>query len=98
MLRAIRFDFSHQTSETRMPDAIEMTDLAAPPDADTITELRDEAGSSGESVGATFPTPDGDRKRFVVSPRGTCVLLNDTREDTFNRSVEAEEIATALQE
>lgn len=81
-----------------MPDAIEMTDLEAPPDADTITELRDEADSSGATVGVTFPTPDGDRKRFVVSPRGTCVLLNDTREDTFNRSVDATEIASSLQE
>jgi len=81
-----------------MPDAIEMTDLAAPPDADTITELRDEASSSGASVGVTFPTPDGDRKRFVVSPRGTCVLLNDTREETFNRSVDAADIAAALQD
>lgn len=81
-----------------MPDAIEMRDLSAPPDAKTIADLRDEASSRGTTVGVTFPTPDGARKRFVVSPRGTCVLLNDTREDTFNRSVEAEEIATALQE
>jgi hypothetical protein len=80
-----------------MPDAIEMTDLAAPPDTDTITELRDEASSNGASVGVTFPTADGDRKRFVVSPRGTCVLLNDTREATFNRSVDAAEIAATLQ-
>jgi hypothetical protein len=48
-------------------------------------------------VGVTFPTADGDRKRFVVSPRGTCVLLNDTREATFNRSVDAAEIAATLQ-
>lgn len=81
-----------------MPDAIEMTNLSAPPDADTISELREEANSSGVSVGVTFPTPEGDRKRFVVSPRGTCVLLSDTREDTFNRSVDADEIAGGLQD
>ena len=81
-----------------MPDAIEMTDLEAPPDADTIADLREKAGDRGETVGVTFPTSDGARKRFVVSPRGTCVLLNDTREDTFNRSVDATEIVASLQE
>jgi len=80
-----------------MPNAIETTDLTAPPDADMIADLREKASDRGETVGVTFPTPDGDRKRFVVSPRGTCVLLNDTREDTFNRSVDADEIADALQ-
>ena len=81
-----------------MPEALDMHDRAAPPDADTIAELRERAGNRGESVGVTFPAPDGSRKRFVVSPRGTCVLLNDTREDTFNRSVDAEGIAAALQD
>jgi hypothetical protein len=79
-----------------MADTPDMRDLAAPPDADTIADLREEADRLGDSVGVTFPTPDGARKRFVVSPRGTCVLLNDTREDTFNRSVGAEEVAAAL--
>lgn len=81
-----------------MTDAIDFRDLTSPPDADTIADLRDEASSRGESLGVTFPTANGARKRFVVSPRGTCVLLNDTREDTFNRSVDADEIAEALQE
>lgn len=80
-----------------MADDIEMRDLPAPPDADTIANLREQASSRGESIGVSFPASDDTRKRFVVSPRGTCVLLNDTREDTFNRSVEAAEIASALQ-
>ena len=81
-----------------MTDAPSMRDLSTPPDADTIASLRDAAADRGESVGVTFPTPDGPRKRFVVSPRGTCVLLNDTREDSFNRSVDPDEIAAALQD
>lgn len=81
-----------------MPDAIEMKDLSVPPDSDTITELRDKASSRGASVVVTFSTPDGDHKRFVVSPRGTCVLLSDTREDTFNRSMDTDEIAASLRD
>ncbi|MFB6230102.1 MAG: hypothetical protein ABEL04_03005 [Salinibacter sp.] len=80
-----------------MDDQIDTHDLDAPPDADLITELRDRAHDRGEAVGVTFPA-DGGRKRFVVSPRGTCVLLNDTREDSFNPSVGVEEIAAALQD
>ncbi|MFB6273870.1 MAG: hypothetical protein ABEL51_13335 [Salinibacter sp.] len=81
-----------------MDEQIEMRNLSAPPDADLITELRDQAHERGEAVGITFPTHNGPRKRFVVSPRGTCTLLNDTREETFNRSVSADEIAGKLRE
>lgn len=80
-----------------MSEEIDFSKLDAPPNAETIASLREQAADRGESVGVTFPV-DGDMKRFVVSPRGTCVLLNNTREDTFNRSVAAEEIAAALQE
>lgn len=80
-----------------MANSIDMKDLDRPPDADIITELREQAGNRGESVGVIFPAKDGERKRLVVSERGTCVLLNDTREDTFIPSVEAEEVAAALQ-
>lgn len=82
-----------------MPPSIEMKDLNAIPDAETIASLRDEAEDRGEDVGATFSTADGDVKRLVVSPRGTCVLLNEeVSEETFNRSLTADEIAAALQE
>lgn len=78
-----------------MTDEIDFQELEAPPSAEIIAQLREEADDRDESVGVTFPT-DGERKRFVVSPRGTCVLLNDVREDTFNRSVDAEAVAEAL--
>lgn len=81
-----------------MTDTPDMDSLDAPPDADRISALRDTAAAQGEAVGVTFPTSDGTRKRFVVSPRGTCVLLNDTREDSFIPSVEAATIAAALRE
>lgn len=79
-----------------MADAIDLRDLDAPPDAETVTALREEASTREATVGVTFPAGDGDSKRFVVSPRGTCVLLNDTREDSFTPSVGADEIAAAL--
>lgn len=79
-----------------MADAADMSTLDAPPKAETIAELRDEATRRGESVGVTFPTTKDAQKRFVASPRGTCVVLNDTREDTFNQSMAADEIADAL--
>lgn len=79
-----------------MPDTIETTDLDSIPNADTIAELRTRASEKGQSVGVTFPSPEGERKRLVVSPRGTSVLLNDVSEETFNRSVEADAIADAL--
>lgn len=79
-----------------MADTAEMSTLDAPPNAETIADLRDEAARRGTSVGVVFPTAKDAQKRFVASPRGTCVLLNDSREDTFNQSVPADEIADAL--
>ncbi|MFB6280007.1 MAG: hypothetical protein ABEK75_10930 [Salinibacter sp.] len=72
--------------------------LDSPPDAEVIAELRTQASAQGESVEVTFPTADGETKRFVVSPRGTCVVLQDTREDSFNPSVAPEEVAASLRE
>lgn len=79
-----------------MPESIEMNDLEEAPDAETITSLREQAEERDEAIGVTFPTADGQEKRLVVSPRGTCVLLNDVSEDTFNHSLSAAEIAEAL--
>ncbi|GEM_PF-2504390 len=79
-----------------MSDPDDRTMLDSPPTADRISQLREQAAAAGESVQVTFSTDTGDTKRFVVSPRGTCVLLNDTREDSFNPSVDAADIADAL--
>lgn len=65
------------------------------PDAETIRSFRDEAADADASIEATYPA-NGTEKRLVVSPRGTVVLVNDVSEDTFNRSVDAAEIAEAL--
>jgi hypothetical protein len=72
--------------------------LDSPPDAETIAELRNQASAQGEAAEVTFPTANGDTKRFVVSPRGTCVVLQNTREDSFNPSVAPEEVAASLRE
>jgi len=89
--------FIRQPHVFSMDGQIDTRTLDAPPDADLITELRDRAHDRGEAVGVIFPA-DGERKRLVVSPRGTCVLLNETREDSFNPSVGVEEIAATLQD
>lgn len=81
-----------------MVDTKETSSLDEIPSADTIESLRDRARDAGESVVVTFPADDGERKRLVTSPRGTCVLLNDVSEDIFNSSVGADEIAAALRE
>lgn len=79
-----------------MPDSVQRHDFDTIPDASTITALREEAETEAVSVAARFPTADGEEKRLVVSPRGTVVLLNDVSEETFNRSVNADEIAATL--
>lgn len=79
-----------------MTDTIQTTELQSIPDAATIADLRTRASEKGQSVAVTFPAEDGERKRLVASPRGTCVLLNDVSEDSFNASVGPDEIAAAL--
>lgn len=79
-----------------MPDSVQRHELDAIPDASTITTLRDKAETEAVSVEAHFPTPESEKKRLVVSPRGTVVLLNDVSEKTFNRSTTADEIANEL--
>lgn len=81
-----------------MPDSVQRRSLDQVPDAATITALREEANEEAASVEASFSTADGTKKRLVVSPRGTVVLLNDVSEDTFNRSVSAADVAEALRE
>ncbi len=71
--------------------------LDAPPDAAQIADLRAQAADDDRSVEVTFPGADGESKRFVVSPRGTCVVLTNLREDSFNPSEASEDIASAIQ-
>lgn len=71
--------------------------LEAPPDAATILQLRQQAQQNGESVVATFDGADRQPLYLVVSDRGTCVLLDEhVTIQTFNREVDAEEVADAL--
>lgn len=79
-----------------MTSSFPASSLDSPPDAESIAELRNKASAQGEAVEVTFPTADGDTKRFVVSPRGTCVVLQNTREDSFNPSVAPEEVAASV--
>lgn len=60
-----------------------------------VKTMRSKAERRGEEVTAELPT---DEPRFlVVSPRGTCVVLNkDTRQDTFPPEQDAETIADEL--
>lgn len=80
-----------------MKDTTDATELDSIPGAETIEELRNEASTSGESVATLFPSAEGPPKHLVVSQRGTCVILDETIDESFNPSVSAEEIATALQ-
>lgn len=81
-----------------MSDSVVRHNLDRLPDESTIRSFRKEAKESDASVELTYPAPTSERKRIVISPRGTVVLLNDVSEETFNRSRSAEEIATALRE
>lgn len=81
-----------------MTDSTDVSTLDGPPDAAQIADLRDRAADEDASIEVHFPAADGGTKRFVVSARGTCVILSDLREDSFNPSVTASDIADALRE
>ena len=72
--------------------------LDTPPDADQIADLREQAAEEDRSIEVRFPDAGDEPKRFVVSPRGTCVVLTNLREDSFNPSVTAKDIASALRQ
>lgn len=80
-----------------MKDTTDATELDSIPNAETIKELRNEASTSGASVAILFPSSEGTPKHLVVSPRGTCVVLDETIDESFNPSVSADEIVSALQ-
>jgi hypothetical protein len=79
-----------------MSDLQELPTLEAAPTAAQITEMREQAAADGATIQVALPTETPPPKRLVVSPRGTCVLLQDTRTASFNPSVPADEIADAL--
>lgn len=81
-----------------MPKNVDRRTLDEPPNAADIASYRDEAAEQEASIEATYPTPDGNEKRMVVSPRGTVVILNDVSEETFNQSRSADEIAAAVRD
>lgn len=77
-----------------------MTDDAADtaidePTTALVKSLRSKAAKRGEEVTAELPTEE---PRFlVVSPRGTCVVLNeDTRQATFPPDEDADAVADDL--
>lgn len=79
-----------------MSTSVDQRALDHIPDADTIRSFREEAEQADASIEATYPATGDTQKRLVVSPRGTVVVLNNVSEDTFNGSVDADEIAEAL--
>jgi hypothetical protein len=79
-----------------MPDLQDLPTLETPPTAARITEMREKAAAKDETVQVLLPTETDPPERLVVSPRGTCVLLQDTRTASFNPSVPADEVADAL--
>jgi hypothetical protein len=79
-----------------MPDSVQHHELDVAPDDSTIASLRADAEADDVSVEVSFPAANGEKKRLVVSPRGTVVLLNDVSEETFNPSTSAADIADAL--
>jgi hypothetical protein len=67
------------------------------PTADDITQYRQEAAERSGSVVAAYPGPEGRQQFLVVSARGTCVVLDQrVSRETFNASVDADDIASAL--
>lgn len=76
---------------------VDRRELDQLPDAATIRSFREEAEQADTSIEATYPTSDEGEKRLVVSPRGTVVILNNVSEDTFNPSMDAADIADALE-
>jgi hypothetical protein len=83
-------------STTRLPER-DVKHLDAPPTADAIESLRTEAHEHAEAVAAALPW--GADTYLVVSPRGTCVLLDDfLKSDSWAPDKSAETVSTELHE
>lgn len=81
-----------------MTDDVDRRTLNERPNAADIDSYREEAAEQEASIEVTYPLPNGNEKRMVVSPRGTVVVLNDVSEKTFNQSRPANEIAATLRD
>jgi hypothetical protein len=69
--------------------------LDTKPTATAIADLRDEANAASEAVAAALP--DDADAFLVVSPRGTCVLLeNYLKRASWPPQEDAETVATEL--
>jgi len=69
--------------------------LDSEPTPTAISELREEADSASEAVAAEFP--DNADAFLVVSPRGTCVLLDDyLKRDSWPPHADAHTVATEI--
>jgi hypothetical protein len=65
------------------------------PSADEIASYREEASQQDDSVAVRYPHDDGARE-LVVSPRGTCVVLeNNTSNDALNPDTATTDVAEA---
>ncbi len=69
--------------------------LDAPPSADDVRSYRQDAADSGDSVVVAY-VYDGSDRHLVVSPRGTCVVLEGgTSNDAMNPDTAPEAVAEA---
>lgn len=67
------------------------------PTADDIDQFRAQAEDRDDSFIAAFRNAEGEERYLVVSPRGTCVILDENySEDSFNPSKSADEVAAAI--
>jgi hypothetical protein len=65
------------------------------PSADEIASYREEALQQDDAVAVRYPHDDGPRE-LVVSPRGTCVVLEDnTSNDALNPDTAPTDVAEA---
>lgn len=81
-----------------MSDLTPHHELDAPPDAEAISSYRDAAADSGTDVIVRYPNADGDTRHLVVSPRGTCVILQEqVSRDAYAPQTDASTVAEALQ-
>lgn len=72
-------------------------DLSESPTANAISDLRDQAKRGSESVAASIPSASD--TYLVISPRGTCVVLNDDlKRNSWTSETSAETIAQELSE
>jgi len=72
-------------------------DLSESPTANAISDLRDQAKHGSESVAASIPSASD--TYLVISPRGTCVLLDDyLKRNSWTSETSAETIAQELPE